>query len=159
ADLTAEKFLPNPYQVEPGARLYRTGDLARLRADGNLEYLGRVDYQVKIRGYRIELGEVEAELSMHPQVRGCVVIADQDERGERRLVAYLVPEGEGRPSVKELRDYLRERVPEYMVPAWFEHLEQMPLTPNGKANRRGLPRPGQGRGEGDASLQIPRTPI
>jgi amino acid adenylation domain-containing protein len=153
--LTAERFLPDSFGMEPGARLYRTGDLARYLADGKIEFLGRIDHQVKIRGYRIELGEIEVQLSSHPEVRQCVVIADQDEATDKQLVAYMVGAGEIAPSAGELRGYLKERLPEYMLPAWYVRLEQLPLTPNGKVDRKALPplsqRPGEGRGDGEAA--------
>jgi len=143
-ELTTERFLPDPFRQEPGARLYRTGDLARYRSDGNIEFRGRSDHQVKIRGFRIELGEIETTLSRHPELREAVVIAWESEPGEKRLVAYLVPAGEARPTVSELRGFLKGKLPEYMVPSAFVMLKAMPLTPNGKVDRRGLPAPEQG---------------
>jgi len=156
-ELTAERFIPNPFSREPGARLYRTGDLARYLADGNIEYLGRLDHQVKIRGYRIELGEIEAVLVTHPQVREAVVVAREDEPGDRRLVAYVVVEEEQSPGVSELRHHLKAKLPEYMVPAVFMMLDQMPLSPNGKVDRRALPAPDQARPDLAASYVAPRT--
>ncbi|HXB53930.1 MAG TPA: amino acid adenylation domain-containing protein [Vicinamibacteria bacterium] len=140
-DLTAERFIPDPFGREPGQRLYRTGDLVRLRPDGNLEYLGRRDSQVKLRGFRIELGEIEAVLGLHPLVRESVVLAREDSPGDRRLVAYVVPAPLSAPSVAEFRAHLREHLPEHMVPAAFVMLERLPLTPNGKVDRRALPLP------------------
>jgi amino acid adenylation domain-containing protein len=136
--LTAQRFVADEFSGRAGARLYRTGDLGRWRAEGTLEYLGRNDQQVKIRGYRIELGEIESQLGRHPQVREAVVLAHELEGGAKRLVAYVSGEG---LRAEGLREYLRERVPEYMVPAAYVVLEQMPLTSNGKVDRRALPAP------------------
>jgi amino acid adenylation domain-containing protein len=148
-ELTAERFVADPFSQDAGSRLYRTGDLARFRPDGEIEFLGRVDQQVKIRGFRIELGEIEAELHTHPAIRQAVVIARLGFSGEKQLVAYLVteqPDGEesdkdGRPSISALREYLLTRLPEYMVPNYYVFLEQMPQTPNGKIDRTRLPEP------------------
>jgi acyl carrier protein len=146
-DLTAEKFITNPFSATPGARLYKTGDLARFLPDGNIEYLGRVDHQVKIRGFRIELGEIEAALASHPAVEEAVVVAREDEPGEKRLVAYYTGSNANgnATSVAELRAHLSSKLPEYMVPAAYVRIERMPLTANGKLDRKALPMP-----EGDA---------
>jgi amino acid adenylation domain-containing protein len=136
-ELTAERFLPHPFTAQPGARLYRTGDLARYLDDGQIDFLGRLDQQVKVRGYRIELGEIEALLSMHELVREAVVAVSTD-GGDKRLVAYVAPAGEQGELVGELRRYLRERVPDYMIPTKFIVLETLPLTPNGKIDKRAL---------------------
>ncbi len=140
-DLTAASFLPDPWGGGRGERLYKTGDLVRRLPDGRLEFLGRVDDQVKIRGFRIELGEVEAAVRRHPGVRDAAVVARDDVRGGRRLVAYLVPQCPPGPSVAELRGFLADRLPEYMVPSSFVTLPHLPLTGNGKVDRRGLPNP------------------
>jgi amino acid adenylation domain-containing protein len=136
--LTAERFLPHPFSDLPGARLYRTGDLARLLADGSIEFVGRVDDQVKIRGFRIELGEIEAALSEHPGVGEAAVVVRQDEGGEKRLVACFVPRSEAGATPGELRVFLKERLPDYMIPASFVTLDALPLNANGKVDRRAL---------------------
>jgi amino acid adenylation domain-containing protein len=138
ADLTAEKFVPDPFGA-PGARLYATGDLARRRADGRIEFLGRADQQVKLRGFRIELGEIETALRAHPAVRAAAVAVRDDAAGGKRLVAYVVGGADASPAA--LREHLRARVPDYMVPAVFVSQAALPLTPNGKLDRRALPAP------------------
>ena len=139
SDLTAERFVPDPFSDQPGARLYKTGDLARYLADGNIEFIGRMDNQVKVRGYRIELGEIEAVLNEHNLVRECVVLAEPDKFGSNRLLAYLVASGEAAPKVEELRAFLGQKLPEYMIPSVFVFLDAMPLTPGRKIDRRALP--------------------
>ncbi|MEH1936773.1 MAG: amino acid adenylation domain-containing protein [Nostoc sp.] len=138
-DLTAERFICNPFAPESG-RLYRTGDLVRYQADGNIEFLGRIDNQVKIRGFRIELSEIEAILTQHPQVRDAVAIAREDKPGVKSLAAYIIPELT-QPTSNELRLFLKSKLPSYMVPASFTVLEVLPITPNGKVDRRALPVP------------------
>jgi len=158
-ELTAEKFLPDVMSAELGARIYRTGDVARYLADGKIEFLGRIDHQVKIRGFRIELGEIEAQLGVHPAVRQCVAVAYENEKGEKRLGAYMVCEDENAPGANELRSYLKERLPEYMLPAWFARLEQMPLTPNGKIDRQALAAAEVNGREESAGYVAARTPV
>ena len=141
-ELTAERFVPHPFSKKGGERLYRTGDLGRYLADGGIEYLGRMDQQVKIRGHRIELGEIEAVLQQHEAVKQAVVIAQEDQLGDKRLVAYVIGEPEGEaPDISQVRRYLQTRLPEYMVPAAIVLLKNMPLTEHGKLNRKALPRP------------------
>ena len=154
-DLTAEKFIPDPFSAEPGARMYKTGDLARYRPDGNIEFLGRADHQVKIRGFRIELGEIEAALGQHPAVREAMVLAREDAPGEKRLVAYVVAES----TAEELRHFLKDKLPEYMVPGVVVLLDTMPLLSNGKVDRRALPAPDRSRPELDKSFVAPRDDL
>ncbi|HEY6351411.1 MAG TPA: amino acid adenylation domain-containing protein [Candidatus Angelobacter sp.] len=139
-DLTAERFVPNPFSLQPGGRLYRSGDVARVRADGTLEYLGRSDHQVKIRGYRIELGEIEAIVNRHEAVReSAVALCIHDD--DKRLIAYIVPRQSGDFPERQLKDYIQQRLPEYMLPQQFVVLEKLPLTANGKLDRSALPAP------------------
>lgn len=138
-DLTAERFLPHLYSPESGARLYQTGDLARELSDGNFEFLGRLDHQVKLRGQRIELGEIEFSLDQYPEVRACLVQVQTFAENDQRLVAYLIPQAEQKPTPKELRGFLRLSLPEYMIPSTFIYLDSWPLLSNGKINRRALP--------------------
>ncbi|MGB9179573.1 MAG: amino acid adenylation domain-containing protein [Pyrinomonadaceae bacterium] len=157
-ELTAEKFVPHPFSTEPGARLYRTGDLVRYLPDGNIEFLGRVDHQVKIRGYRIELGEVESTLARHPAVRDALIIAREDVAGERRLVAYVIAQSETPPTVSEMRSFLKDNLAEYMVPSAFVILDEFPLSPSGKVDRRALPAPELSRPTSEQAYVAPRTP-
>jgi amino acid adenylation domain-containing protein len=136
-ELTAEKFITSPAH----GRLYKTGDLARYFPDGNIEYLGRIDHQVKIRGFRIELGEIEAVVAQHPEIREVLVMAREDRPGDKRLVAYVVPRKERAPSTADLKAFLKDKLPEHMVPSVFVSLAEMPLSPNGKADRKALPAP------------------
>jgi aryl carrier-like protein len=158
AELTAERFLPDPFSVAPGERLYRTGDLVRYLEAGELEYLGRLDQQVKVRGHRIELGEIEAVLGQHERVRQSVVVAREDVPGQKQLVAYVVSAGEQEVSVGELRSYLGAQLPEYMVPSFFVGLAELPLTPNGKVDRRALPAPEHSRTQSEQDYVAAVTP-
>ena len=152
---TAYRFLPDPLGSDAGGRIYRTGDRSRYLADGNLEFLGRTDSQVKIRGYRIEQGEIEVALAAHPEVGHAAVVVREDTPGEKRLVAYFVPHGGPAPKAGELRSFLREKLPEYMMPAAFVPLAALPVTANGKLDRQALPVPGW---RADAGTYVaPRT--
>ncbi|WP_223278611.1 non-ribosomal peptide synthetase family protein, partial [Nostoc sp. 'Peltigera membranacea cyanobiont' 232] len=168
------EILPNPQSPVPSdalslslaqplaekcPRLYKTGDLARYLPDGSIEYLGRIDNQIKIRGFRIELGEIEAILSQHPGVRENVVVAREDIPGEKRLVAYFVPQLEQTPTTNDLRIFLKEKLPQYMVPSAFVRLEFLPLTPNGKVDRKALPVPDSDNAQLAVSFVAPRTPV
>jgi pristinamycin I synthase 3 and 4 len=156
-ELTAEQFVPHSYSSEPGARLYRSGDRARWRADGQIEFLGRLDRQVKVRGYRVELGEIEAVLREHEAVRECVVV-ESEQTADRRLVAYLVPAAQIAPDPRDLRRFVQTQLPDYMTPAAWVVLEQMPLTLNGKVDRRALPEP-QKEATAEAESGKPCTPM
>ena len=156
-ELTAEKFIPDPLSDIPGARLYKTGDLARYLPDGNIDYIGRIDNQVKIRGYRIEVGEIEAVLRKHPSIQETVVIAQKNSQGDQRLVAYYVS-----PKVipnSELRQLIKHKLPDYMVPSAFVRLEALPLTPNGKIDRRALPAVETIQQEPEANYVAPRNDL
>ncbi|MGA9381328.1 MAG: amino acid adenylation domain-containing protein, partial [Phormidium sp.] len=157
-ELTAEKFITNPFSKQANSRLYKTGDLVRYLPDGNIEYLGRTDNQVKIRGFRIELGEIEALLQQHPQVQTSVVITHEENTGDKRLVVYVVSEIEATSIIGELRQYLKAKLPGYMIPNAFVVLETLPLTPNGKVDRRALPKP-HFYSETKDKYVAPRTPI
>ncbi len=158
-DLTAEKFVPDPFSRAAGERLYRSGDLVKYHADGNIEFLGRKDNQVKIRGFRIELGEIEAALAGHPSVREAKIIARNDIAQDIRLVAYLVSENSKTAGTEVLQNFLRKSLPEYMIPSIFMVLEQMPLTPNGKIDRKALPRPDNSAAGRDTAYLAPRNQI
>ncbi|MCP5015770.1 MAG: amino acid adenylation domain-containing protein [Ketobacter sp.] len=155
--LTGERFIPDPFSTTPGARLYDTGDLAHYLADGTMKLLGRSDHQVKIRGYRIETGEIESLLTEHPTLQDAVVVAREDTPGDRRLVAYYVPQGAADVSLSELRTHLRTHLPDYMVPSLFVPLTAVPLNPNGKVDRFALPVPEQGHVTLNDNFVSPRT--
>jgi thioesterase domain-containing protein len=157
--LTAERFIPDPYSAEVGRRLYRTGDLARYLGDGTIDYVGRSDNQVKVRGYRIELGEIESALTQHADVGEVAVIARKDSAGGKRLVAYVATRRGQEVEAGRLREFLRARLPEHMVPAAFVVLDELPLTPNGKVDRRALPAPDSVRGGGERSYDAPRDAL
>jgi amino acid adenylation domain-containing protein len=164
-ELTSERFIPHPFAAEPGRRLYRTGDICRYLPDGNLEFLGRTDHQVKIRGFRIELDEIESVLTEHPAVRESMVIAHEAEGGEfpsrtqeKRLIAYVVGEPAATVTISELRSFVKEKLPEYMVPSAFMLMDSLPLTANGKLDRQALPAPDSCRIEQDELVSLPRTP-
>jgi amino acid adenylation domain-containing protein len=158
-DLTAERFVRDRFVNEAGGRLYRTGDSARYGTDGTIEFLGRVDQQVKLRGFRIELGEIETVLASHAAVAQAAVMAREDRPGDRYLAAYVRPTTASVPTGPALRDFLRERLPDYMVPSTFTALESFPLTPNGKVDRRRLPEPDGGRSAARQSLVAPSSQL
>ncbi|MGB7440889.1 MAG: amino acid adenylation domain-containing protein [Coleofasciculaceae cyanobacterium] len=157
-DLTEQKFIANPFNNQPRARLYKTGDLVRYLPDGNIEFIGRIDNQVKIRGFRIELGEIEAVLEQQPAVQQAVVVVQEDVPNRKQLVAYLVTHQEQELTTSELRRFLQERLPDYMVPSLFMMLDAMPTTPNGKVDRRALPAPDRNRSELQEDFVAPQTP-
>ncbi|ARU62801.1 hypothetical protein CBW65_18855 [Tumebacillus avium] len=159
-ELTAEKFIPDPFSQRPGARLYQTGDIARWLSDGNLEYMGRADDQVKIRGFRVEPGEITAVLGKHPALKEVAVLAREDQPGHKRLVAYVVPqEPDVAPTVADMSAYILETLPKHMVPSAFVVMDKLPLTHNGKLERKALPVPEQVRSGLDADYKAPRTPV
>lgn len=155
--LTAAAFIPNPFSAEPGSRLYRSGDLVRWLPDGNIDFLGRIDHQVKLRGFRIELGEIEAVLTNHEKIRDAAALVRSDSPGEQRLVAYYVTEDSEPLVSNQIKNYLKEQLPEYMIPAVFMHLESMPLTPNLKVDRKALPVPEQTREALETEFVAPRN--
>jgi acyl carrier protein len=158
-ELTAEKFIRNPFSADPESRIYRTGDLARHRSDGTLEFLGRMDHQVKIRGHRIELTEIEAVLGQHASVREAAVIAREDAPGDQRVVAYVVCQPDVPRETKGLRNFLQAQLPDYMVPSAFVLLDRLPQTPNGKIDRRALPAPEGVQAMDAGQFVAPRTPV
>ncbi len=159
ADQTAERFITSPFHEAAGTRLYRTGDVARYRLDGTIEFLGRLDHQVKLRGFRIELGEVEAVLTQHPAVRDAVAVVRDDPPGDRRLVAYLTSRDGHAVSPADLRNFVKERLPDYMVPSTFVILDALPLTTTGKVDRRALPAPPRTREQDAQAIVMPRTAL
>ncbi|MBW4569114.1 MAG: amino acid adenylation domain-containing protein [Tolypothrix carrinoi HA7290-LM1] len=158
-ELTAQRFISNPFSDKPSARLYKSGDLARYLPNGDIEYLGRIDHQVKIRGFRIELGEIEAVISQYPVVRETVVIVSEGSADSQRIVAYVVPQKEQTLTISELRSFLESKLPNYMMPAAFVTLEALPLTPNGKVDRKALPAPDTVRPELEVVYQPPQTEV
>jgi len=158
-ELTAERFIPDPFGVAAGARLYWTGDVARYLADGQIEFLGRQDQQVKVRGFRVELGEIETALRKHEGVREAVVVASDDIHGDTRLTAYIVATEERAPAGGELRAYLKEKLPGYMLPYTYIVLDKLPLTPHGKVDRRALPRPEASDRELAVPFVAPRSAV
>jgi acyl-coenzyme A synthetase/AMP-(fatty) acid ligase len=158
-ELTAERFVPDPFAERPGDRLYRSGDLARRLPSGEIEYLGRSDHQVKIRGFRVEPGEVESVLLVHSAVREAVVLAREAGLGDKRLVAYLIGVSRERPSVSELREFLGDRLPDFMLPVAFVWLDVWPVTSNGKLDRRALPDPDRNDSASAEDFVDPATPV
>jgi acyl-coenzyme A synthetase/AMP-(fatty) acid ligase/acyl carrier protein len=157
-ELTAEKFIANPFSADPTSRLYKTGDLSRYLPDGNIDFLGRIDHQVKIRGYRIELGEIESVLAQHPCVGQNVVAVWEDSPGDKRLIAYVVSSQGPPPSTGEFRAYLQQTLPDYMIPSAYVFLDSLPLTPNGKIDRRSLLAPDRHRDGLEQAYVAPRSP-
>lgn len=158
-DLTADKFIPNPFNLLPGTRMYRTGDLARLRPDGNLEFFGRIDHQVKLRGHRVELEEIETVFNQHPSVRETATMVREDLPGEQRLVAYVVLSDTQNISLQDLRLFLKNRLPEFMVPSHFVTLRELPLTSNGKLDRKALPKPERSARAAESASLAPRDMV
>jgi len=158
-DLTAEKFIPHPFSQEPGARLYKTGDFGRLLPSGGIEFVGRVDDLVKVRGFRIELGEIAKTIRQHPEINDAFVLALDADSDRSRIVAYAVPNLRSTISATDLRSYVRKKLPDYMVPARFIFLDALPVSPNGKIDRKALPVPGRSRPELDVPYIAARSPV
>ncbi len=158
-ELTAERFIPHLFSDQTGAVLYKTGDLARFVWDGDIEYLGRIDNQVKLRGFRIELGEIEAAVDRYPGIRGTVAIIREDRPGDRRLVAYVVADRQTEPTEGELRTFIQSQLPDYMLPSAFVLLDRLPLTLNGKVDRKALPAPESNRQKSAQPLLDPRDEL
>jgi len=159
SELTNDKFIPNPFNEKPGSRLYRTGDMGRFSPDGNIEFLGRMDDQVKIRGYRIELGEIESVLKQHSGIKDAVVLARDDKSDESELVCYSVPMAEQAPTINEIKNYLRQKLPDYMVPSTIVLLDALPMTTSHKIDRTRLPDPEQKRSDLVGTYIAPQTPL
>jgi len=159
AELTAERFIRDPFSQDEQARLYKTGDLVRTLSDGNLEFIGRTDYQVKIRGFRVEPGEIEAILKQYPGIRETIVVAHEHSTGNKMLAAYFIPEHNQAPEIKQVRTFLKEKLPEYMLPSALMQLDAFPLTPSGKIDRRTLPAPEADRQLEEESFVAPSLPI
>jgi acyl-coenzyme A synthetase/AMP-(fatty) acid ligase/acyl carrier protein len=159
AESTRNSFLASPFNSEPGARLYRTGDRVRSLPNGEIEFLGRLDDQIKIRGYRIEPGDIASALNSHPDLQSSVVVAQEDEAGEKRLVAYLILNSSHQPTAASMRNYLRKQLPDYMVPASFVQLPSFPLTANGKVDKEALPAPSGGNSLPEAEFVAPRSVV
>jgi amino acid adenylation domain-containing protein len=158
-DLTAKRFVPDPFAVRPGGRLFKTGDVARVRSSGQIAFVRRMDDQIKVRGFRVEPNEITAVLNRHPRVLQSLVVARQAGEGDKRLVGYVVPAPEGPPTPSELRDFLRDRLPSYMVPELFVKLESLPLSANGKIRRLDLPAPSEANTLHDHAFTAPRTDL
>jgi len=158
-DLTAEKFIPHPFSQQPGARLYKTGDLGRLLPGGSIEFVGRVDDLVKVRGFRIELGEIAKTIRQHPEIDDAFVLALDADSDRSQIVAYAVTNQRSTISATDLRSYVRIKLPDYMVPARFIFLDALPVSPNGKIDRKALPVPGRLRPELDTPFVAGRTPL
>jgi len=158
-ELTAEKFVRNPFSPEADSRLYRTGDLGRYRADGTVEFLGRMDHQIKLRGFRIELGEIESVLSLHTDVCRAIVTLREDSPEDRRLIAYVICNEGCSPTTGELKKFLGRKLPDYMIPSGFVFLDSLPLTLSGKVDRKSLPPPAHDQLDSDRNYVAPRTPV
>jgi acyl-coenzyme A synthetase/AMP-(fatty) acid ligase/acyl carrier protein len=156
-ELNKERFIVDQISGQIDSRLYKTGDLARYREDGILEYLGRVDNQVKVRGYRIELGEIEATLASDPRVKSCAVLVREDEPGNKQLVGYVVPREGQAPTTEDLQEFVKQKLPEYMAPSQFVFLDSIPLTTNGKVDRKALPAPTYGNVSEGKDFAAPQT--
>jgi long-subunit acyl-CoA synthetase (AMP-forming) len=156
-DLNKDRFIADPFSGQIDSRLYKTGDLARYRKDGILEYFGRVDNQVKVRGYRIELGEIEATLASDPRVKSCAVLVREDEPGNKQLVGYVVPREGQAPTAEEMQQFVKQKLPEYMAPSQFVFMDSIPLTTNGKVDRKALPAPTYGNISEGKDFAAPHT--